>query len=193
MSTAFIGETLSDAEFLDLLGDQPEHETWELIDGQLRKRPMTTRSPRHSDSFVTVAGELRNWLRSHPTCVGKITGAEVRCRLRSDPSTFVGIDVAYFQGSNYQGFQPDIRYYDGPPVLAVEVLSPTDTHEDVVEKTLLYLECGVKQVWIVDPDLQTVTIHRSDREPQFFTISDTLTAEPELPGFACPVRTFFEA
>jgi hypothetical protein len=46
---------------------------------------------------------------------------------------------------------------------------------------------------VADPDLRTVTIHRPDREPQFFTASQALTAEPELPGFAVEVRRLFMA
>ncbi len=149
---------------------------------------MTTRGRKHARTFSFVDRVLGYWLDSQSTLTGELAGAEARCRLRRDPDTFVGIDIAFFIGKD---FDDRISYYDGPPVLAVEILSPTDTHEGVVEKTLLYLECGVKQVWIVDPDLQTVTIHRPAREPQFFTISDTLTAEPDLPGFSCLVRSLF--
>jgi Uma2 family endonuclease len=188
MSVAAVPEFLTTEEFLELLREEPENETWELVGGQLRKRPMTTRSRKHALAYSFVNRTLGNWLDSQPKVVGEIAGAEVRCRLRAKPETIVGIDVAYFAGDD---FDDNVSYYDGPPVLAVEILSPTDTHEAVVEKTLLYLECGVKQVWIVDPDLQTVTVHRPAREPQFFTLSDTLTAEPELPGFSCLVRSLF--
>ena len=51
----------------------------------------------------------------------------------------------------------DTFLIDGPPVLAVEILSPKDKHEEVVEKINAYLESGVALVWIVDPDLRTVT------------------------------------
>ena len=51
---------------------------------------------------------------------------------------------------------------------------------------------GVKLVWIVDPHFQTVTVHRPDSKPDFFTNDDDLTAEPHLPGFQVAVRQFFE-
>ena len=77
-------------------------------------------------------------------------------------------------------------------VLAVEVLSPSDTHEDVTAKVDQYLAVGVPLVWIVDPHFRTVTVHRPGQQPDFFTTDDDLTAEPHLPGFQIAVRRFFE-
>ncbi len=190
MSVATVPESLTAEEFLELLRDEPENETWELINGELRKRPMTTRSRKHSRTISFVDRLIGRWFDNQTTMEGEIAAGEARCRLRRDPHTIVGIDLALFAGEE---FDDSVSYYDGPPVLAVEILSPSDTHEAVVEKTLLYLDCGVKQVWIIDPDHQTVTIHRPAREPEFFTISETLTAEPDLPGFSCPVKSLFGA
>src|SRR5437773_9981635 len=44
------------------------------------------------------------------------------------------------------------------PLLAVEILSPTQSHQEVVEKAELYLRNGVKSCWIVSPPFRTVTI-----------------------------------
>ena len=80
---------------------------------------------------------------------------------------------------------------EGPPLLAAEILSPSDTHEDVVEKLHLYLELGVAVVWILDPDLRTVTVHRRGADPQFFNAAQELTGDPELPGFRVRVADLF--
>ena len=55
----------------------------------------------------------------------------------------------------------------------------------------LFLECGVPVVWIADPSFQTITVYRSDREPQLFSASQELAGEPELPGFKTIVRNLF--
>jgi Uma2 family endonuclease len=47
------------------------------------------------------------------------------------------------------------RYLDVPPLLAVEVLSPS---ENVDEKVDIYLDAGVQAVWIVNPKNQTVLV-----------------------------------
>ena len=81
---------------------------------------------------------------------------------------------------------------DGPPVLAVEILSPNDTQKEVHAKIADYLASGVAVVWVVDPIFQTVTVYRPQQKTAFFTDADELTAEPELPGFRARVSQFFE-
>ncbi len=78
-----------------------------------------------------------------------------------------------------------------PPVLAVKILSPSDTHEGVVEKINLYLECGVSVVWIIDPDFQTLMVYRPRQAPTMLSVQETLDGFPELPGFKVAVRDFF--
>ncbi len=76
-------------------------------------------------------------------------------------------------------------------MLAVEVLSPSDTHGALVEKINAYLEAGVV-VWVVDPDFRTVRIHRPFEEPVMLNVSQELSADPYLPGFREPVAKVFE-
>jgi Uma2 family endonuclease len=91
--------------------------------------------------------------------VGVVTCGEVRCRLATDPDLIVGVDVVFYEGKEAVRQCEEDSFFDGPPVVAVEVLSPTDTHEGVTDKIRRYLTTGTKQVWIADPDLQTLTIH----------------------------------
>ncbi len=56
-----------------------------------------------------------------------------------------------------------------PPDLAIEIISPNDLHEKVSNKVLEYLEAGVKQVWLVSPEIRTVTIFRSMEQVQVFS------------------------
>jgi Uma2 family endonuclease len=180
---------LTTDEFLAL----PEEEgiTLELIDGELKERPMTTRSPKHSKTLAKVSAALDIWLDGHPELGGDVVVGDVRCRLSQEPETIVGIDAAWFSSEVAARLEQDDRFYDGAPIVAVEVLSPTDTHEDVTQKILRYLEAGTKQVWIADPDLQTVTIHRGNGDPTFFHRGQVLDAEPELPGFRIQTALLF--
>ncbi len=47
-----------------------------------------------------------------------------------------------------------------PPLLAVEILSPTQPLDDLVRKAEAYLAAGVGACWLVQPSLQTVTVFR---------------------------------
>jgi Uma2 family endonuclease len=47
-----------------------------------------------------------------------------------------------------------------PPLLAVEVLSPTGRSLDLSVKREIYRKAGVPQYWIVDPDVPALTVLR---------------------------------
>ena len=54
------------------------------------------------------------------------------------------------------------------PLLAVEILSPTQSHQEVVEKAEVYLRNGVKSCWIVTPPLRTLTVLLPDGREEVF-------------------------
>lgn len=163
----------------------------ELIAGELREKPMTRRNRRHTRTSTRLAQLLQNWLDTQPSPRGEILTGDAAFRLARNPDTLVGIDLAFIS-SNQAARTPDtVSFIDGAPVLAIEILSPSDKHEEIVEKIELYLTSGVALVWVVDPDLRTVAVHRPDAAPVLFNVLQELTAEPHLPGFRVPVSELF--
>ena len=86
---------------------------------------------------------------------------------------------------------PEAAYFEGPPVLAVEILSPSDVQEEIDEKVELYLETGVAIVWVVNPRFATITVYRPNAAPVMFSGDQELSAEPHLPGFRVAVSKIF--
>ncbi len=191
-STAVEPKLWTTADLLALPDDGVER--W-LINGELREfrdPEMTKRNRWHSQVMMAVGYLLTEWLKQRPEPRGEVHGGEVGCILSHDPETTVGIDVAYFGPEIIAIESEDTPYIDGAPVLAVEILSPYDTLKVINEKIRAYLAAGVKLVWIVDPYQKTVLVHRPDAPPELFNITQTLTAEPHLPGFSTPVTALFE-
>lgn len=122
----------------------------------------------------------------HPEIGGEVVGGEDGFRLTVDPTT-IGTDVANVDAEVAQKATPDTTLFDGAPVLAVEILSPNDRAESVDEKIEESLRNGTKIVWVVDPHFFTITVYRSDAEPEMFNRRATITAEPYLPGFSAVV------
>lgn len=161
----------------------------ELIRGEVRERSMTVRNRSHSRIEANLARLLGVWLLERPIPRGEVACGEAGFRLPLDPSTLVGVDVAY--APELVAATPSKAvYYEGPPALAVEILSPSDTHESVVEKVQLYLEVGAV-VWIVDPDFRTVSVHVQGQPTRTLNVLDELSGEPCLPGFRVAVSTIF--
>lgn len=188
MSTATPPKLMTTEEFL-AIAEEPGASR-ELIDGELREQPMTTRNRDHAYTVAKFARFLDEWLEQHGG-PGEVAAGDGRTRLAVDPDVIVGIDVAFFDEHVTHGSATEYNFYDGAPVIAVEVLSPSDTHENVVDKLQRYLAAGTKQVWIADPDLQTVTIYRPHAAPIMFNSQQELIGDPELPGFRVHVEQLF--
>ncbi len=191
MSAVLPAGTLTLAEFLALPSDANVDR--ELIRGELKERPMTRRNRFHAKCEARAAKLLGYWLDAVSDSIGgEIYSGEVGCILRREPPSNVGIDVAYFSAETVAAQNAETSMIDGVPVLAVEILSPSDTQEDIAEKIHLYLEVGVAVVWIIDPRFKTVTVYRSDAEPQLFNITQTLAEQPGLPDMRLQVKAIFE-
>jgi Uma2 family endonuclease len=80
---------------------------------------------------------------------------------------------------------------DGVPLLAVEILSPSDTIDEINEKIDAYLSAGVPLVWIVDPYRRTVTIYRPQGPAGLVAEGQELSGEPVLPGFRVALAELF--
>jgi Uma2 family endonuclease len=188
MSVAEPPKTVTAEDLADRPDDGVERD---LIRGELRERPMTRRNPEHSGVESNVAFLLIDWLKRRPEPRGKVHSGEAGFRLRRVPETFVGIDVAYVSPEMVAARDRKLKFYEGPPVLAVEILSSTEQRKDIMDKVEIYLEVG-SVAWVVDPDFETVTVYRPGAGPETFHSHHELSADPYLPGFRVRVAEFFE-
>jgi Uma2 family endonuclease len=169
-------------------------ERW-LIRGELRENAetdMNRRSPDHGRTTANVSMFLKAWVRCQPRPRGNVYSGDTMFKLRSDRESTVGIDVAYISPELEARTPRRAKVIEGVPVLVAEVLSPSDKHEDVTERVEEFLDVGVAVVWIVDPDFDTVTVHRRDHAPELFNRGQEIGAEPWLPGFRTLVSELFE-
>jgi Uma2 family endonuclease len=77
-----------------------------------------------------------------------------------------------------------------PPLLVVEVVSPTTRRRDLVDKRELYLAVGAGEYWVIDPERREVRIIRPGRADML--IGDRLTWAPSsAPPLALSVPDLF--
>lgn len=168
-------------------------ERW-LIDGQIREVGMTIRNKHHTLVQSRVNGELEIWLRAQPKPRGTIHAGEAGVRLRHDPELTVGIDLVYLAAEVSARVMADdsTTIIDAVPTLAVEILSPSDTIENVRAKITMYRSVAVPLVWVIDPYMRTVSVLRPGRPPSPLNEEQELDGDPELPGFRILVARLFE-
>jgi Uma2 family endonuclease len=164
-------------EFMAL--PEEKYKRVELIEGELVVNP----APIYWHQIVAgnIYHAFRIYLTQHP--VGKTIQAPADVVLSRE--NIVQPDVMVFLGENLAMVQ--WKNAQRPPDIAVEVLSESNRRRDLVTKRRLYAQHGVKELWIVDPEVCSVTIIRDAKET---IVSDTITT-PLLPGFAMPLHEVF--
>lgn len=70
-------------------------------------------------------------------------------------------DVCVYLAGKLLARREQVRVAE-PPLLTVEILSPTQSLQDLWDNTELYFAHGVKSCWIVVPTLRAVTIRVAD-------------------------------
>ncbi len=185
MSIATAGG-MSTEEFLQLPDDGIERE---LIRGEVREIGVTIRNKFHSRCLARLTMALEAWAEKRADLA--ILAGDAGFQLQRDPDTSVGIDLAIAPASLVDSTESDSSIVQGVPIVAVEILSPSDTQGRIREKTQLYLRSGVSAVWLVDPEEKTVRIHRAGRPPEQFNESEVIINSAELPGLEVNLARVF--
>jgi Uma2 family endonuclease len=73
-------------------------------------------------------------------------------------------------------YQRDTVRMSEPPLLAVEIVSPSQSTQDVVDRITDMLDAGVQSCWLVQPAMQTVTIYTPGARPT--TVSSGTVTDP---------------
>ena len=119
--------------------------------------------------------------------------AEVGVLLRRNPDHLLGPDAAFLTAAQLPPRLSPEGYLLTVPHLVVEIRSKNDTQPEIDEKVSDYLAAGAALVWVADPGARTVTAHGPNRPPVVFAATDTLTADPVIPGFAVSVAELLPA
>jgi Uma2 family endonuclease len=87
----------------------------------------------------------------------------------------------------------DPAQWEVVPNLAVEIVSPTNSVDDIEGKLDDYFQAGVQLVWVVHPLRRRIYVYESLTSVRILLEKDELTGEPALPGFRLPVAALFAA
>ncbi len=165
---------------------RPDLNPCELVNGRVVPTMPT------GDEPADVEAELGMSLRAYgrETGRGRAVGGEVGIYIRRNPDTVRAADIVFI--SKERDLWPRSKgYFEVAPELVVEVLSPDDRMSRVREKLRDYFSAGVQVVWVVDPTLRRVLVHRSLTDVTVLNDRQTLTEEELLPGFSVPVSDLF--
>jgi Uma2 family endonuclease len=170
-------------------GNRPENEgrLWELDQGRIVEMPPPGEFHGVNCSFIVYL--LWQYVIKHGQ--GYVCSNDTGLIVARDPDTVRGPDIMLF-GERRTLEQMSRGFCEGVPQLVVEVLSPGDQMTKVNRRLSQILKRGVPLVWLVDPEVRSVTVYRSDR-PGFIVYDDTeeLTGEEVLPDLRIRVEELF--
>jgi Uma2 family endonuclease len=158
---------------------------YELLKGVLFRMP----SPKehHGAICVLISTELAVYCKAHGMRGQVVDNAGYDFSSPTLGTTVLGPDVAV-SASPAKSYGP---YSKTPPLLAIEVASPSDSRLYLADKAQLYITAGVPLVWVVWPDTQTVDVWTPPATFVTLTTHDTLNGGILLPGLAILVADIF--
>ena len=166
--------------------NHPDLGRCELVRGELRM--MSPGGFDHGAIGINVAIALASFVRRQR--IGEVVGGDTGFQIRHDPDTVRLPDVAFVRRDRVGQARPK-GFFPGPPDLAVEVVSPTDSLREVLEKAQEWLAAGCQVVWVIEPATRLVRVYQGPESVSILQESDVLTGGELLPGFLLPVADIF--
>ena len=178
--------TLVTAEqFLELEGRE-KFPRYELVQGEVVE--MAPPGGIHGGIAASLTIALGSYLRQNN--LGRVV-VETGYRIQRDPDTVRSPDVSFITADRLPPGGLPRGFIEGPPDVAVEVVSPSDTANEVEAKVHDYLRAGTRRVWVIYYGTRRVLAYFEDGSVKWYQEGDTLKDEEVLPGFLLPVSELF--
>jgi Uma2 family endonuclease len=173
-------------QFLELPEREDDGTQYELSEGELIVLP----SPGYRHGIILMnAGRILGVALDRKRYL--ITGADSGFILKADPlaATVRGPDVAVCLRESVEPLPPT-AYLTQAPMLAVEVVSPSNTASDLERKVNQYLSAGGQEVWLLYPETRRLYVYsRGAREAKIFEAHERFAS---VVGQTFEVAPFFE-
>ncbi|HSV15695.1 MAG TPA: Uma2 family endonuclease [Tepidisphaeraceae bacterium] len=156
----------------------------ELIDGTMVEKAMGTR-----ESLIATVISSLLYAFVLPRKLGFVVGADSMFRLF--PGQVRMPDVAFISLKRLPSGIATEPIAPIAPELAVEVLSASNTPQEMKRKRREYFNSGVQLLWLVDPNLRTIDVYTAPENPVRRQVTDALDGGVVLPGFSVPVADLF--
>jgi Uma2 family endonuclease len=167
-----------DADHLATLPDDGNR--YELINGQLHVSAAPL--PLHQRAVRRLLRRLEDAAPFSLEVFPAPTAWRIDARTQLEPDLLVTGAELVGSGS---------AHLERPPVLVVEILSPSTRAYDLGTKLLTYSDAGLDAYWIIDPDQPAITEHRrvGERLVPVATVSgsDTFTTDRPYPVSFSPI------
>jgi Uma2 family endonuclease len=162
-------------------------ERMEFFDGEMREKDGV--SGRHGEIEVQLTIPLGSFVLENR--LGRIYPSDTQFRISVAPEIIHIPDLAVVRADRLPSEAERWHIMPIAPDLAVEVVSPNDRYEEVLEKIERYHQAGVPLVWLVQPRRRAVEVHPLGQPSFLLREGDTLEGGDIIPGFRLPIANLF--
>jgi len=162
----------------------------EVANGEWVEKMMA--GERHGAIAVRLIVLLDGHVR--PNRLGRIYPADTTFVLEGTPDDIRTMrlpDVSFVTANRVKTTDREDFYYQAPD-LAIEIVSPSERTSDTRAKINDYLRTGTRQVWLVYPETEQVTVYYADGSAITYQADQSIPGGDLLPGLSLSVATIFE-
>lgn len=122
--------------------------------------------------------------------LGRMCAAETGFLIAENPDTVRAPDLSFTSASRVS-LRPVQGWARVMPDLVAEVVSSGDRPAETAEKVQMWLDAGVKLVWVVYPTRQVIEVYQPGEATITLTAEASLGGGSVVPGFSVPVGEVF--
>jgi Uma2 family endonuclease len=179
-----VHSVLTGEEFDQLCRDNPDQRMELTAKGELIL--MAPTGSRTGARNFKITRQFANWVDADGAGIGfdSSTGFILPNGARRSP------DVARVRRERWDALTEDEQEGFAPlcPDFVIELRSHSDNLPLLQDKMLEYIENGARLAWLIDPPRRRVYIYRPDREIEVLEEPETVSGDPELPGFVLHMK-----
>ena len=139
-------------DYSDYAGIPNDGKRYEILEGDLLVTPAP--SPLHQRVSKRLQRQLEAYFEARS--IGEVFNAPIDVILTTH--NIVQPDLVVVDRVD----QVSRRGIEGPPLLVVEILSPSTREQDRSVKARRYAALGIRHYWLVDPEARKVECYRAD-------------------------------
>ncbi len=162
---------------------------YELVRGVLKQ--MSPAGAEHGRIGAFLCTHLTNHAQLNR--LGYTYNADTGFKITLNPDTVLAPDVSFVTRERAQTIRDMRKYLPFAPDLAIEILSPSDSYSETVEKVDEWIAAGTRAVVLVDPRRKRVTIYRSQTQVVELKEGESLEVPEVVPGWSVAVAEIFDS
>ena len=143
----------------------------------------------HGETAMSLSILLGQYVRTNK--LGRMYAAETGFLIAENPDTVRAPDMAYIATDRMPPKGPP-GWVRVMPDLVAEVVSSGDRPAEISEKVQMWLDAGVKLVWVLYPTRQVIEVYQPNQAPVTLTGGAMVDGGSVVPGFSVPVAHIFE-